>query len=350
MLKNRKGGVVELILTPTFTTLLVLGIVLLYLLWFVNGIAAKTSFERQFLSKDLSLMIDTVLSLPGNFNLLYSPHKPDFQGNFTFIFSNESVTVKDEGENFNRYLGRKDVLVTPAKIIPSKEGTLLKIVKTGSQVDVSNNYEKKKIFDQQLNCYGAHAPINSFIIDAGHFFNSNSQQNDPGFVNGELKEADLTLNLGKAIKILANDFTIEETRFLERATEGKQAGLDAPISINDRIEKIRNSRADKLVSLHFGNYKDKFYLKAFVHPKNFEENYKLACKVVNEVAQGLYSEHSKEINGLAVIPLNPDYSGDKNNKVLNYKEGFILEVGSMQNPLTDKELLTAAKGVVKGLK
>ncbi|MBI4918366.1 N-acetylmuramoyl-L-alanine amidase [archaeon] len=350
MLKNKKGGVVEFILTPTFTTLLALGIVLLYLLWFVNGTAAKTSFERQFLSKDLSLIIDTILSLPGNFNLLYSPHKPEFQGNFTFMFSNETVTVKDEGENYNRYLGRKDIILKPTTIIPSKEGTILKIIKTGDQIDVSNIYEKKKVFDRQINCYGTHKKINSFILDAGHLFNPESKYNDPGFMNEEVKEADLTLILGQAIKNLAKDFTFEETRFLERATEGKQAGLDTPISITERIEKIKNSQSDALVSLHFGNYDGKFYLKAFVHPKNFEENYKLACSVINEVAQGLYSEHDKEIDGLAVIPLNPDYSGDKNNKVLSAKDGFVLEVGSVQNHLTDKELLTVAKGVIKGLK
>lgn len=334
MLKNKKGGIVEFILTPAFTTTLVLGLVLLYLLWFVNGISTKTTFERQYLARDLALLIDAALSVPGNLNIVYEPVK-DFKSDFTFEVTREQVIVSDEGSNSYPYSLRKN---TKLKSSPVK---IPRIVKTGSELVIS----EEKVFPQKLPCYEKHSPINHVIIDAGHFNNPKSEFNDPGYEYNNIVEADLTFELGRAIKSFAKDLIVETTRHLERATEGKQAGLDAPISVEERIDKIKNSKAHSVISLHFNN-DEKFYLKAFVHPKNYEHNYIIACNLLNKISESI----GQKIDGLAIIPLDPSHMGDKNYLVLNEKDSVLLEIGTVKNPLTDKELLNVAKAIIQGLK
>jgi len=334
MLRNKRGSVTEFILTPTFTTALVLGLVLLSFLWFVNGISAKTSFERQFHSRDLAITIDAALSIPGNVKITYP-----INGNFTFEINEKKVITKDEGENHYSYSKKKGTEFIPTIIEP--KNNQLNILKTGDELLITT----ENVSDQKLNCYGNYKHVSSVIIDAGHFNNPKNEFNNPGFEHDGIIEADITLKLGQALKNSAN-IPIEETRHLERATEGKQAGLDAPINILERIDKITNSNADILISLHTGNYEEKFYVKAFVHPDNYEEDYKLACHILNKIEENL----ERNIDGLAIIPLNPDYSGDENNQVLGKKEGVLLEIGSIKNSLTTQEIITIAQSILEGLK
>ncbi|MBI5066546.1 hypothetical protein HZA97_10040 [Candidatus Woesearchaeota archaeon] len=345
-LNSKKGDVPSFVLTPTFRTLLALGVVLLTLLYFVNGIGGNTKFERQYYSRDIALLIDTVLSLPGNSNILYSYDKPESETKFTLKVDKEKVTMKDVGENYFPYFLKKDTNFEPVTIEPS-EPNIIKIIKSGNNLLIKNVLEKR--FPDELNCYKPKESINSVIIDAMHLSNPNSEFHNPGNSYAGISEADLTLKLGKAIKNSATDITIEETRFLERATEGKQANMDAPISLLDRIAKIKSSKAQLLLSLKFGDYDEKFYLKAYVSPQNYEKSYAIACQVLNSIGKKLY-ENDKKIDGLVIIPLNPEHTSSEDDAVIQEKDGLILEAGSVRNPPNDAEMILIAQAIVEGLK
>ncbi len=340
---NKKGDVPSFVLTPTFRTLLALGVVLLTLLYFVNGIGGSTKFERQYYSRDIALLIDTVLSLPGNSELLYSYDKPESETKFALKVDKEKVTLKDIGENSFPYFLKKDTNFEPVTIEPS-ETNIIKITKSGNNLFVENFLGKK--FSEELNCYGSKESINSIIIDAKGLFNPNSEFHNPGNSHAGITEADLTLKLGKAIKNVATDFSVAETRFLEKATEGKQANIDAPINLLDRIAKIKSSQAQLLVSLAFGDYDEKFYLKAYVSPQNYKKNYAIACHVLNSIGKKLY-ENNKKVDGLAIIPLNPEHTSGEEDVVVQEKDGFILEAGSVRNPPNDAEMLLIAQAIVE---
>jgi hypothetical protein len=99
---NKRGGFVGFVLSPMFVTLIALGIVLVYMLWFVGGVGKSTTFEKNFLATDLALLIDTIPAMPqpGNLLVFYNPQRSEkFKTTYGFRFlKNKAEVITADGD------------------------------------------------------------------------------------------------------------------------------------------------------------------------------------------------------------------------------------------------------------
>lgn len=89
---SKKGDLVSIMMNPVFETVLVLGVVGLILFSIIATMKDRADFDRQFLSTDVALIIDTLYTMPETVYLEYSKDVK----NFSFKFDKNTVDVYEE--------------------------------------------------------------------------------------------------------------------------------------------------------------------------------------------------------------------------------------------------------------
>ncbi len=75
--------------------LVLASIVLLALLFFVHGIAKQTIFEKNYLARDLAVLLNAVYAAPGELTYKYNENA----AGFTFDFASGKVDVRSESKD-----------------------------------------------------------------------------------------------------------------------------------------------------------------------------------------------------------------------------------------------------------
>ena len=94
-----------------FLGLLLAAIVLGMLLAAVNDTAENTLFEKNYIARDLSLLITTIYASPGE--LIYIYDLGEYAGKFDFAFKGSIITVSDEKGKVQYWYGADKVIQDP---------------------------------------------------------------------------------------------------------------------------------------------------------------------------------------------------------------------------------------------
>ena len=126
---NRKGLSHELFFNVF--ELVLASIVLLSLLYFVNDIAKQTIFEKNYMARDIAVLLNTLYAAPGEVTYNYN-EKVEY---FSFDFSNNEVKVygKDDKESTNifyPFAQNKNVPFQDKKLTYEKESVKIKFQKS----------------------------------------------------------------------------------------------------------------------------------------------------------------------------------------------------------------------------
>lgn len=114
--------------------------------------------------------------------------------------------------------------------------------------------------------------MKTILLDAGHGWISESKY-DPGAVNGEYKEAELTAQYVNSIRFFLNQYNTKEKRLYKIVQTGKQTVLQ-------RRRYAEEIKPDCFVSVHFNSalYKDKKGYEIW-----YRYNYEFAKSIYDEM-------------------------------------------------------------------
>ncbi|MGM5487862.1 MAG: hypothetical protein ACQESG_02845 [Nanobdellota archaeon] len=90
-----KGGTLDTDIMPIILDLLLIAALLVFLLGKVTDYENHTYFEKNYLAKDLALLIDTIYAAPVEVSYLYDPSGLDLS-RYSFDFTDQQVQVRDD--------------------------------------------------------------------------------------------------------------------------------------------------------------------------------------------------------------------------------------------------------------
>ncbi len=134
---NKKANIMDIVLTPTFVTIVALGIVLLTLINAIYGITSSLEFERRFYAVDTALLLESLMALPKEANVAIDYSWPI---NFGLNITAHKVRVYGGGEKEFEYTVDPLYAVLYKDFKPSKENSELTFYKTGNIIGI----ERKK--------------------------------------------------------------------------------------------------------------------------------------------------------------------------------------------------------------
>jgi|GEM_PF-3705228 len=114
---SKRGTIVELMMNPIFHTILALAVVGLITFSSLARMTDKNDFERDFLSKDLALNINTIYAISG---LVFLNYTQDMD-NLTVFFNKDAVTINEKNKQdiTSYFIGSKELDFATAKIAES---------------------------------------------------------------------------------------------------------------------------------------------------------------------------------------------------------------------------------------
>lgn len=339
MLNSKKARIIDILLTPAFVTVIVLGLVLLTILNKIYVLGSTTAFEKKFFATDLALTMDIL---------------PIFKENLLFAFSN--------GYNFSISVDKNKILVY-AKNKTDKELAQIPFIE-----DKKFNYKyldllaiDKPISPLYFIKYDRYILLTQTIpldfnfnflecdkdkldlpekiyIDPGHGFNeieAKEEFNRLKALNQE-KEFDYKVfgDPGKFIE----PFSLEKLResqivrkiscalfgyFRGRIITDKSYVCDDK-EIKERIENAKNSNIT--ISIHIGDLENTIKIYFNGNSKKSFESMNLGCLIANEIIK---IEEFKNFNTV-LIPINLNYLKEDDKKVLlEEKIGILIEIGNI---------------------
>ncbi|MBD3361312.1 hypothetical protein GF358_00815 [Candidatus Woesearchaeota archaeon] len=345
MFNSKRGEVQDLLMHPLFV-IFVAVVVLLYLMWFINGIGEESTFEKKFLAADIALTIDSLLASKNNVVLYYLPQKSNYTPVFNYSIGDNKVIVFEDylsevsaGRYY--YTGDPGIRLRNTFINFKEPFVLPRFARIGNELLIDDANNQKYSFNlYKLTCSGENLKTKMITLDPGHGYNVGLNKGSVGFAKGALKEFVLTRELAGMTKILDTANVIEEI-----TREG-----DFELPINDRVSRAKGA----LISIHVGDYavNDNF-IKAYVNydSKYQKESLRLACELVNKISSELINNGIK-ITGTAVIPVIPEHHDDEQlNILVKDKPAVLLEIGNINVPDTysQKNKKVIASGIIGGI-
>ncbi len=346
MFNSKKGAVIDILMHPAFITFVAV-LVLLYLLWFVNGLGSDLTFEKKYLATDIALTMDSLLASRDNVVLYYLPQRKEFNPKFNYDFKKNRITVYQESKpesSAGKYFFTSDPSIKLKEITLSFKPpfVLPRFAKIGNKILVDDVHDPKhNINILLLSCPEKKFEYGNITLDPGHGFNEDLNQGSEGFTTNKLKEYVLTREISSIAKIL------DTYQFLGDLTRDS----DIDLSIDDRRTRIQ----DSLISVHVGSYSNfDNIIKAYVNYDSYAQkaSLKLACELVNEVSSALIDKKIK-ITGIAVIPVIPAQKSDKEFSILvQDKPAVMLEIGNINVPDTfsQENKKAIASAIIEGIK
>ena len=153
---------------------------------FINQYLDETSYEKKYVAMDIAMLID-VLHLKGNIFTTYLYDKDDL----TVDFDKNKVIVYETAEDKVSYPFTPSIKLWLEK---SKTNQGIKFFKTEDELVVGNNVKPNLKY---ISCPKLNIKIKQYnlVIDATHA----RTKNDYGYVNGNIKEKDVTGAIGLAL-------------------------------------------------------------------------------------------------------------------------------------------------------
>lgn len=223
---NRKGQSAEytgLSLRPVMNLIVVFVLIFVPLFIYVNSSLSKdTGFERTFLSRDISMILDSAMSLPGDLNLLYPVPFSDMD----ITIDKTGVIVSEEGDTLKESTFSMHPINVPAyfaidnrSFVAQSEGASFSIVKStsslafGEQIDLEDHVP-------QLTCRSAEHEGDTREIDVfmHAYYEGSEEENSPIISIVNLHDSHL---IGRRLfKISSSDGQISEPEgFADKASD-----------------------------------------------------------------------------------------------------------------------------------
>ena len=117
--------------------LVMAAIVLVALFYFINDIANQTIFERNFMARDLTLLLNTLYSAPGDVSYEYKASLADL--NFDFAKNKveiSNIQGKESTKAFYPFAKNKNMQFQDRELVYNKEYVRIKFYKTSELVNV----------------------------------------------------------------------------------------------------------------------------------------------------------------------------------------------------------------------
>jgi len=305
-----------------FGEIILIGIVFLILLSYVNSIRDDTLMEKNYLSRDLALIVDSIYSAPGNIEYSYSFKDVGLE-KFVFGFRKQRAVVVEENSELEVKFPYAENLVSfkPLHITNINDKTL-GFVKAG------NNFNIQKTDNlNRISCNDVSAPKHEnddILIDYGG--------SDSGHVNEETNEAEITRSIANSFKILSTeeDINVDFTWDVEH---------DSEISLDERLGIVKDKSPEIFISIRVGSRSDNSnYAKAFV-PEYSKKSAELACNIINSLL-----DRYDDITGVSIIP--------SKDAIVNANDvSVLLELGNIQNEKNIiKRHTDTAQAIIGGIK
>lgn len=165
---RKRGNLIEIILSPFFILLVIFTLVLFPLLNYVASIGESSYFEREFLSRDVALVMDTLIASPNNVEIDYnvnlglnltiepglvSSHSydtnplrsPSKVSKFPFVMSNISIGIKKFSPKVEKINGKTQAPYPYTFTLLKIENTILKKSEFSSTSPVTSSPICKQI-------------------------------------------------------------------------------------------------------------------------------------------------------------------------------------------------------------
>ncbi len=332
--------------------LLVAILVFFLLMYYVNNVGESLTFEREFLSKDIALLIESLYASPGDVSLKY----PQNTFWFSYKFEDNAVSVVERGllekkaiEWFisDKNLGFEEKTISPEKKFEDKksflekhfspvswfsvsrpelpEGTSVSLyfLKDRRRLDISD--EELLLRPNKLACSGVETQEDSeektLLIDQGDW-------------DKDDRRKDITAAIAYSLyNKVENEFkAIEHTRI------GDIWDL-ADKRIAQTTIKQRADNSDIIIGLYISDYKDeRNVIKAYYSSKSDEEvkekSRKLACLVLNRI---LSNDNLGDIDGVSIIESD-------NSLIEKDKIAVLFEIGNI-NIDEEKNMVLKVGGI-----
>lgn len=140
---NNKRGLEHELFFTVFEIILV-AVIVFALLSFVNDVAKQTIFEKNYLARDLALLINTIYASPGEITYSYKENTNDF----TFNFHDNKVEVyKDEESEqkiFYLFAQNKKIPFGGKTLRPKQKGTEIDFYKSEQSLAVGKKEDMQK--------------------------------------------------------------------------------------------------------------------------------------------------------------------------------------------------------------
>jgi N-acetylmuramoyl-L-alanine amidase len=298
---------------------LLIGITFASMVNFVMVVHKDTIFERNQLSKDISMVINALHSSPNQIWISY-PNNIDVD-KFNFEFYRGLVSVMDNATEDNK---------NPIPLsyrYPMSTSVFLRSIKGENRI---KDYKKLEflfngneiIIDKDLSLRRYHLcneyahtglGIREIFIDPGH------DNSDKGFNDNE---HEITLRYAQAIK---NQLTL--LRDDERVNFELTRETGRSIDRSDIVSELNRNQDEFLISLHLGKYNpSKNYIKAFISERR-EPLFKLMiCNILKRV------QEKNNYDSSIIIEIDPDevYSNSHDILLLN-ENSAIIEIGNIDS-------------------
>jgi N-acetylmuramoyl-L-alanine amidase len=335
--KSKKGDMNSEILVQIYNLLLA-AVLLLMLLAFVKSIETGEYLKKEYLSKDIALMIDTVSISSYEIKYDYTGGVIGL-GDFYFNFIDGKVSSAEAYPKrgvaipvFYPYGVDKRIGLSYRQIINE---SIIEMHKKPSFFYIGFHDNKSYEHCIELDTKATDWLSRTFVIDIGNggedkgfigsVVESEENRNKARLLNGYLKSA------GAGRVDLTRSFEVEET-----------------INNIERINRINRSNADVVVSIHTGFDINPYIYDALIYINSesprLDENRKLSCILKNNLI-------NKGYNNVEIIRIRADsLSYDDPRSVLRTKDmskvslGMYVETGNVLNP--DLKIIQRERGEI----
>ena|GEM_PF-3683395 len=363
---SKKGTIVDLVLMPVFTTVIVLGFILLSILATINGLHGDLQPEKASTAINSGLLTIGLHDLTGNIDYIYSN-----KHNFSFDFQDNKILVytkkKDKSDAIT-YSFAEDGSLGRLTFIPktlnftNKTIRELHFVKQGNVVFVDSPVVNKK-FKANLDLLECSrekttALKKDIILDPALGWDKSLEKEgvpagEKGYMNQRLQitESDVNRILAARLFGYGKDF------FAEKAQHTRSLSQDSKVDLKEKINKIQKSKGNAVISLRLGSYDDTDFnpVVAYINGESndIKASRKLACRILNSLSSKL-----PEITDIAIVPvsisqLDNFYSKSPKRVLLKDKIGLQLVIGNVQignkNMIVEKQD-DIARAIYDGIK
>jgi len=319
LFQSRKASVEEYLMF-LLGEILVSLIVAFFLFSYVQSVRENTVLEKNYISRDLALIMDAMQAAPGNVYYNYQFSKLDLN-KFKFSFQNQRIGVSDENQEYAISFPYSDSLFLGVLSSQIQDASTLGLMKNGDSFQVNAVMIPKL---NQMSCprLDTHAdPSNKdALIDPGH------GGDDFGVVNPAKpaeKESKLSLKVAEAMR----DLDSELSRTLTRSDDSK-------LEQDPRVALVK-PETDIVVSIHSNlNEKAINQLKVYVPiNQNQLRSTKLACLIINQISDLGFTSYS-------IIPSDEEL-------ISKSPAAVMIELGNIQH--SSKPVGDLGKGILRGV-
>lgn len=330
----------------TLRQLIVFVLIAFVLIGLLTGVFQKADaevFANEFLAKDLSLTIESLISVPGDVILDYSQNL----ANRTVEIEKNKVIVFEKGKEVKKrtfpFISSEKIKINYGRFEPDPDKELkLRFIKSGDTIIITKDLSEMPQVPK-LSCpYFSTKDINwqnkEVLIGVSHRDNDN----DLGHVSDNLKEAEIVEKIADYLRAMKS--TMPNIKFT------RESGINV---VGEREEKITGA-TEVVISLNIGSYPPALNeIRAYINPagEKSRESNKLACTIINAI---LENDEFKDITFTSanIMPATKENPGYSMLEAGNNKIAISLEIGNINNEQGKKLLLRTAdigKSINQGL-